>query len=219
MNISGFDLTHTLAFVFDLDGTLVQSEHVWSKAKDTVAKKNGLKLTEADLEPFVGRSLNAFVSHFFMNFSDEQKNHLINEIQTNALSSLETEMMPIKGASELIKTIFENGFRLALCSSASRQAIFLALRKLKAQEYFEIIVSGDDVQNSKPNPQPYKRVLEQLQIHADQALAIEDSQSGFQSAIAAKIPTIVVHQNNPYIFKEASLSFRKLSQIKLSICE
>ena len=121
MNISGFDLTHTLAFVFDLDGTLVQSEHVWSKAKDTVAKKNGLKLTEADLEPFVGRSLNAFVSHFFMNFSDEQKNHLINEIQTNALSSLETEMMPIKGASELIKAIFENGFRLALCSSASRQ--------------------------------------------------------------------------------------------------
>ena len=108
MNISGFDLTHTLAFVFDLDGTLVQSEHVWSKAKSTAAKKNGLKLTEADLEPFVGRSLNAFVSHFFMNFSDEQKNHLINEIQTNALSSLETEMMPIKGASELIKTIFEN---------------------------------------------------------------------------------------------------------------
>jgi len=50
MNISGFDLTHTLAFVFDLDGTLVQSEHVWSKAKDTVAKKNGLKLTEADLD-------------------------------------------------------------------------------------------------------------------------------------------------------------------------
>ena len=48
MNISGFDLTHTLAFVFDLDGTLVQSEYVWLKAKDTVAKKNGLKLTEAD---------------------------------------------------------------------------------------------------------------------------------------------------------------------------
>ena len=66
MNISGFDLTHTLAFVFDLDGTLVRSEHVWSKAKDTVAKKNGLKLTEADLEPFVGRSLNAIVSHFFL---------------------------------------------------------------------------------------------------------------------------------------------------------
>jgi len=49
------------------------------------------------------------------------------------------------------------------------------------------------------------------------ALAVEDSQSGFQSAIAAKIPTIVVHQNNPYSFDEASLSFRKLSQVKLSI--
>ena len=217
MNISGFDLTHTLAFVFDLDGTLVQSEHVWSKAKHTAAQKNGLKLTEADLDPFVGRSLNAFVSHFFMNFSDEQKNQLINEIQTNALSSLELEMKPIKGASELIKEIFENGFRLALCSSASRKAIFLALRKLEAQEYFEIIVSGDDVQNSKPHPEPYARALEQLQIRADQALAVEDSQSGFQSAIAAKIPTIVVHQNNPYSFDEASLSFRKLSQIKLSI--
>jgi HAD superfamily hydrolase (TIGR01509 family) len=139
-----------------------------------------------------------------MNFSDEQKNHLINEIQTNALSSLDLELKPIKGASELIKEIFENGFRLALCSSASRQAIFLALRKLEAQEYFEIIVSGDDVQNSKPHPEPYARALEQLQIRADQALAVEDSQSGFQSAIAAKIPTIVVHQNNPYIFKEAS---------------
>ena len=152
-----------------------------------------------------------------MNFSDEEKNQLINEIQTNALSSRELEMKPIKGASELIKEIFENGFRLALCSSASRQAIFLALRKLEAQEYFEIIVSGDDVQNSKPHPEPYERALEQLQIRADQALAVEDSQSGFQSAIAAKIPTIVVHQNNPLSFKEASLSFRKLSQIKLSI--
>ena len=94
---------------------------------------------------------------------------------------------------------------LALCSSASRQAIFLALRKLEAQEYFQIIVSGDDVQNSKPHPEPYERALEQLQIRADQALAVEDSQSGFQSAIAAKIPTIVVHQNNPYIFTETNV--------------
>ena len=111
-------------------------------------------------------------------------------------------MKPIKGASELIKEIFKNGFWLALCSSASRQASFLALRKLEAQEYFQIIVSGDDVQNSKPHPEPYERALEQLQIRADQALAVEDSQSGFQSAIAAKIPTIVVHQNNPYILQK-----------------
>jgi beta-phosphoglucomutase-like phosphatase (HAD superfamily) len=68
MNISGFDLTHTLAFVFDLDGTLVQSEHVWSKAKDTVAKKNGLKLTEADLEPFVGTKFECFCKSFFYEF-------------------------------------------------------------------------------------------------------------------------------------------------------
>ena len=94
---------------------------------------------------------------------------------------------------------------------------FLALRKLEAQEYFEIIVSSNDVQNSKPHPEPYARALEQLQIRADQALAVEDSQSGFQSAIAAKIPTIVVHQNNPYIFKEASLSVRTLSQFSFSI--
>ena len=59
------------------------------------------------------------------------------------------------------------------------------------------------MQNSKPNTELYKRVLEQLQIRADKALAIEDSQSGFQSAIAAKIPTIVIHQNNLYSFKEA----------------
>ena len=70
MNISGFDLTHTLAFVFDLDCTRVQCKHVWSKPKHTAAQKNGLKLTEAELDPFVGRSLNAFVSHFFMNFSN-----------------------------------------------------------------------------------------------------------------------------------------------------
>ena len=123
-----------------------------------------------------------------MNFSDEQKNHLINEIQTNALSSLETEMMPIKGASELIKAIFENGFRLAIYSSASRQAIFLALRKLKAQEYFEIIVSGDDVQNSKPNPEPYKRVLEQLQILEEYGWELEEDveELSKQVAIVAK---------------------------------
>ena len=138
MNISGFDLTHTLAFVFDLDGKLVQSEHVWSKAKHTAAQKNGLKLTEADLEPFVGRSLHAFVSHFFMNFSDEQKNQLINEIQTNALSSLELEMKPIKGASELIKEIFENDFRLALCSSASRQAIFWHFASLRHKNILKL---------------------------------------------------------------------------------
>ena len=57
MNISGLDLTHTLAVVFDMDGTLFQSELVRSKAKNNAAKKNGLKITEADLELFVGRSL------------------------------------------------------------------------------------------------------------------------------------------------------------------
>lgn len=186
------------------------------KQKRMQLKKNGLKLTEADLERIVGRSLNAFVSHFFMNFSDHQKNHLINEIRTNALSSLHTEMTPVKGAFDLIKTIFKMAqIRIMLISLNT--GYFSWHFACSSQRNILKFVSGDDVQNSKPKPEPYNRVLEQLQIRADQDLAIEHSQSGFQSAIATKIPTIVIHQNNPYSFKEASLSFRKLSQIELSI--
>lgn len=214
MRIKNFDLSNTQAFIFDLDGTLVHSEHVWAKAKMMVANEHGAQLVETQLEEFVGRSLNAFVDFFFASSSMGHKQQLLNEIRSLALNTLEREMFLVEGASALIKEVSDHGFKIAICSSASMRAIELAIDKLEIGEYIDLVISGDDVVNSKPDPEPYYLTLQNLKIQANQAVVVEDSYAGYNSANAAQIPTIIVEQSDAHKFHEAVALFGHLSEIK-----
>jgi HAD superfamily hydrolase (TIGR01509 family) len=178
------------AFIFDLDGTLVESEHVWAKAKAEAAFRHGRPATDSALAPFVGRSVADFVGEHLGLDADPQRADAIAGIIEQALQSLEAGLREIPGAVQLVRAAHAAGFRVAICSSAPMAAIETSIRVLGIAGLVETAVSAAGMAKGKPDKQPYVETLQRLGLKPDQAVAFEDSPSGLRSATGAGIRTI-----------------------------
>jgi len=120
-------LTNVKAVIFDLDGTLVESEAVWTEAKQYIAKREKVKVSEQIMLAYVGRSVTDFVKEVIapVNVSLIQK-----AIIDRALFRYDNNVLEIPGAADLIKNFSSKGFAVAICSSAPMKAIQKCLKLL-----------------------------------------------------------------------------------------
>ena len=188
------NLKDTKAIIFDFDGTLVDTEHVWTHAKIQISKQYGRRLTESETDPFVGLKVIDFVEAIFCDEPAIIKEKIVNEIVIQALKAFPDKIIPMIGATQLVHAFSNHGFKICVCSSASTSAIHLGLQKLGIKDCISIIISGDDVTFGKPHPEPYFLTINALGVRAEETLAFEDSRPGLKSATSAGIPTIMVNK-------------------------
>ena len=112
------------------------------------------------------------------------------------------------GVYRIIKELHEKKVRQFMVTSSSRKQVDLLISCLFGKFHpFEFIISSDDVNFHKPNPQPYIKAIEQSGISVRESLAFEDSNPGIKSALAARLPTIHVPSNLPtYIHRNTNLN-------------
>ncbi len=196
------------AIIFDVDGTLAETERhghrvaynqafgelgadwEWSDALygDLLQVEGGaerlmhyLEEYRPDFAPEHGRGE-------FVGSAHARKN-----VHYRAL--LEAGEVPLRaGVRRLLHEARAAGMRLAIASSSLRANVCALLTTAVdpgAEQWFEAIVSGDDVARKKPDPEVYRRVLERLDLPAAACIAIEDSENGCRAAVACGIPTIV----------------------------
>ena len=197
----------TRAIIFDVDGTLAETEEAHRKAFNRAFAVAGLgwhwdrELYRKLLAVTGGKER---IRYFIEDFGGEGaptagRDAFIRElhaIKTGAYVDIvaggELELRP--GVRELIHAGRENGYRLAIATTttpANIDALFSATFGDVAHELFEVICAGDSVPNKKPAPDVYLKALEELDLPAASCVAIEDSRNGLLSAVAAGIPTIV----------------------------
>ena len=186
------DISHVKAVIFDMDGTLIESEHIWAKAKKEIAHFAGIKITDDELNQFIGRGLNDFIDEKIKPKSKEERQNLNKKIQANALENYASKIRVIGGAKDILKAFSLAGIRIAICSSGSMKAIKISLRALNAINLIEVIVSGDNLTIGKPDPLPYLLTLKKLNLKASETIVFEDTTSGLKSATEAGIQTIIV---------------------------
>ncbi|MDB4248421.1 HAD family phosphatase [Amylibacter sp.] len=186
------DISHVKAVIFDMDGTLIESEHIWAKAKKEIAHYAGIEITDDELNQFIGRGLNDFIDEKIKPKSKEERQNLNKKIQTNALENYASKIRVIGGAKDILKAFSLAGIRIAICSSGSMKAIKISLRALNAINLIEVIVSGDNLTIGKPDPLPYLLTLKKLNLKASETIVFEDTTSGLKSATEAGIQTIIV---------------------------
>ena len=196
-------MTKTELIIFDLDGTLVDSESVYQMGWATVLKDFGHNVEVADFELMRGKGRhhnNQYIkSYLGTDALVQEARNLREEYYFNALNNNEVQLMP--GALELIEEAFEQGIILAVATSSYRDRGKATLDQFDLSKYFTYQVFGDEVENAKPHPEIYNKVLELAGVEADKAVAVEDSLSGLKSALDAQLTV--------YFVPEAEVSFDK----------
>jgi HAD superfamily hydrolase (TIGR01509 family) len=102
------------------------------------------------------------------------------------------EVLPRPGLRSLVDSLVEEGISIAVATTGRRAWVEPLLTQVLADVTVETIVTGDDVDQLKPDPEVYLRALDQLGVSPDSALAVEDSELGLQAATAAGLATVVV---------------------------
>ncbi|MCB2134522.1 MAG: HAD family phosphatase [Rhodobacteraceae bacterium] len=188
-----FDPTRYHAAIFDLDGTLVHSEHVWEKAKVEVTARYGKRPSRELLDAHVGRGLKDFLDELFgMPLTPEMRRAIGDQIGAEADIWLDRLREPIPGAKEWLMGLAEAGLRIAICSSSPRRHIDSAVEMLGLKAVVELSVSGAELPVGKPDPLPFRRTLDALSIPARDAFAVEDSVPGALAAHGAGLFTLAI---------------------------
>ena len=210
--------------VFDLDGVIVDSHPLHKRAWRAFLASVGKQVSEQDLDfIFEGRRRQDILIHFLGDLSDtevQEYGHKKDEYFRQASSELE----PVPGTVKFIRTAKKAGLRLAVATSASRQRAQWTLQQLNIADYFEVVVTGDDVVQSKPDPTIYRLAAQRLEVSPERLFAIEDSVCGVRSAKSAGLRClgIATGQNvHPLILSGADrvvstlvdLSLRDLDEI------
>jgi HAD superfamily hydrolase (TIGR01509 family) len=184
------------AVLWDMDGTLVDSERLWDVSLADLAAHLGGELTPATREDLVGssllRSVSAVRAEAGLDPDDEAGVEADGRWLLGRTKDLFAADLPWRpGAREALAAVRASGLATALVTSTYRELTDVALDTI-GREFFDATVCGDEVPATKPDPAPYRRAAELLGVDPVACVAVEDSPTGTRSAVAAGATVLVV---------------------------
>ena len=173
------------AVLWDMDGTLIDSEPYWMRSEGDFANANNSTWTEQDGLSLVGMSL--YDSSKIIKEkvgSDLDPEEIVQQLTDGVAAQLKQEIFWRPGAKELLLLLRKKKIKTALVTMSMHR---MAKQVVDAIGFdcFDVIVAGDDVRQGKPHPEPYLRAAELLGVKAEDCVAFEDSLTGLRSAEAA----------------------------------
>ena len=180
------------AVVFDLDGVLVDSEHVWDEVREELARERGGRWHERAQADMMGMSSTEWARYMHDVIGLAEPPEEINaEVVRRMQERYAAELPLIDGAIGAVRRLAET-FRLGLASSSNRPLIDAVLASTGLGELFEVTVSSEEVPRGKPAPDVYLEATRRLGIPPERAAAVEDSANGIRSAHAAGLRVIAI---------------------------
>ena len=183
-------------FVFDMDGVLLDTESVCDRTWELAAKDFGLDPKDAMRIISLCRGTNKKTSReiilrevgadFDVDFYMAATSSYFKKIEA------EEGIVTKPHAMECLSYLKEKGYRLALASSTRQVVVEKQLKDTGLYDYFEFLICGDMVTNSKPDPEIYATAVNHLGLEPSECAAVEDSLNGLRSAKAAGLVTIMV---------------------------
>lgn len=183
------------AVLWDMDGTLIDTEPYWVEACRDLVHTHGGELGNDEAAALLGLSLVDTARVVIGLGVPLPENQVMGEIATSVRTRMVAQGAPWRpGARSLLGALHAAGTPMALVSMSSREMIDVFLESLApdGSSPFHTVVAGDQVQHGKPHPEAYRTAVEALELRPEDCLAIEDSTNGARSAVAAGLPTLLV---------------------------
>lgn len=192
------------AFIFDMDGVLIDSEPLHTRTKLSALRHYGVSFAAERLSSYVGRSTRELfceavteqgLSGIDIGEMVDYKHKLYLDILRD-----DHDLQPIEGSKELIESLRAAALPLALASSAGRKVIESVLERFFLTDYFSAVLSGAELPRSKPDPAVYLLAAQRLKVLPEDCVVLEDSASGVAAAKSAGMYCIAYH--NPHSGKQ-----------------
>lgn len=211
------------AVIYDMDGLFADSESLHTVAWNEFLKRFGHKITDVPDEirrGFTGiRVIDGMIQvNEILKLGDNiEKLYREREKVWVEIVKEKLELMP--GAMESLKLFKSIGLKTTITSSGSNEYIQTVLDKFSLREYFDVVITGDDVKKGKPDPEPYLAACEKLGMKPEECLVLEDAEKGVRSAKAAGCKCIGIDNPDtpPQNLSKADLTLNSLGEITLEI--
>jgi len=220
------------ALVFDFNGILVDDEPIHLRLFQRVLREEGIELSKEDYyREYLGfddrGAFSAIFEHAGRPLDPAAASRLIVRKASYYQEVVRRDGYPFfAGAVELVREAAAGGMMLGLVSGALREEIDQALRQAGLRDAIKVVVAAEDVALGKPDPEGYRRVLEELNarpplpqrlLHPHEVLAIEDSPAGLEAAAGAGLVTLGVAHSYPAAeLRMADVVVERLSGLTLA---
>lgn len=185
------DLAGISAALFDLDGTLVDSERVHRAAWMSFFDSRGWEVSDQIYaDHFLGRRGADTFRSLDGPWSGHDPDALLAEVLGH-LSEIELKPLPVLGAADLLRALHAQGIPVAVVTSAVRAWVGSSLAVLGVSDLVTTVVGAEDVRAGKPNPEGYLEACRRLGVTPARVAAFEDSTSGVSAAVAAGISPVI----------------------------
>lgn len=185
-----------LKYLFiDFDGTLVDSVPILYDHYIQFLKRHQREGTREEFISLMGPSIEEFIPILAGIHGLEQETDLLVQDYINGLADrYKNEAKLMRGAKEFLKYASDKHLKLILVTSSPATLIDASLKELNLKAKFEHLITGDQVQKTKPDPEIYLKAISKTHATTAEILAIEDSDNGALSATRAGLPTILIHR-------------------------
>ena len=178
--------------MFDLDGVLLDSEHVWDEVREQLARERGGRWHEGAQRDMMGMSSLEWSRYMHDELGVPELPEEISAEVVRRLERLYREQLPaVPGAREAVERLAAR-WPLGLASSSNRELIELALELLGVADRFSATVSSEEVARGKPAPDVYLEAVRRLGVESPHVAAVEDSRNGIRAARAAGMRVLAI---------------------------
>lgn len=184
----------TKAFLFDLDGTLIDTMPAHFKTWQLVVKEMGSPLEgEALMQQLYGNG--AELMHRIVpgrTFTEEEARAIVAAKEERYRALYGNEITVLDGAREFLEQALRQKIPMGIGTASNQANIDFALDKLDLRRYLSAIVGADDVQLSKPHPETWLKLAAELNTPPEQCIVFEDAPKGVEAALAAGMKAVAI---------------------------
>ena len=213
------------AVIFDMDGTIIDSEPIYREVNQEIYGKYGFKLSQEDYDRHMGANLKDIwedilerhqVKEEFSHYKveDFMEDH-IHESYQGLAEAEDLELMP--GVKEWFEFLKDHGYKMIIASSSYAPVIEHVYQRFELDQYMEGYVDGNAIENGKPAPDIFLKAAEKMGVKAEECLVIEDSEHGVNGAqkAGAKVVGFNRAQDQSQDLSKADLIIEEFNQDNL----